>query len=209
MRSAALILVIAASSPCQAAPSGLTLIPTGDVLGVGEACVEYQVDGPLPMGSGPDASLINTQFGVGNRAEAGLDFDFSAEAETGVIANGKLVIRPLEDGIGMCLGVYGVGENLSPGSYAVATLPCGRVRLHAGVQWAPEETQGFGAVDYTVSDAVQLWAEYLAGNEGAWAVSLAYQLSCTWGISVGLQRPNAPEAHDTYSLHLGCVLPTE
>jgi hypothetical protein len=208
MRGATAALLLLAAVPAHGAYSGLTLIPTTDVLGPGQVCFDYQLDGPFPMGSGVDVSLVNTQMGVGNRAEAGIDFDFTEGAETGAVFNGKLLLRPEESGLAAAVGVFNVGEHLSPTSYVAAGVPAGgRLRLHAGALRDPETTNGFGGLDYTVNDRVQVWAEYVAGDENASAISLAYQLTEQWGVSLAWQRPNDREADESFSLHVGCVHP--
>ena len=206
MRILALALLLSlGGSPAHAAYSGLTLIPTADSLAPGEVCLDYQIDGPYPVASGPDVALLNTQFGLGNRAEVGMDFHFTQDAPTGALFNGKLLLRPVEAGLGLALGAFNAGEHLSPTSYAAATLDQDRLRLHAGAFRTADETQGLAGFDYALNDRLQLWAEHIAGDENASAVSLAYQFHPHWGISFAWQHPNHSPADDTYSLHLGCV----
>jgi hypothetical protein len=202
----ALILATAAA-PAYAAYSGLTIIPTADLLGPGEACVDYQVDGPFPIGSGPEVVLLNTQWALGDRAEMGFDLDLSDDAAAGALLNGKVALRPLDTGLGVALGAYNVGEQLAPTTYIAATLERSPVRLHAGMQLTPEDpAQGFGGLDVAIDDRTQLWLEHLAGEENASAVSIAYQFHRHWGISLAWQHPN-DNADTSYSIHVGCTAP--
>jgi len=206
---AALLLALLASGPAQAAYSGLTVVPTADVLAPGQACVDYQVYTPTAFASGPEAVYVNTQYALGSRAEVGMDFDLTQDAPTGAVLNGKLALLPLDTGIGLAAGIYNAGENLRPISYLAATAEVSdRLRLHAGAHRTPdEESQGFVGAEYQVGQRVWLWGEYLAGDENASAATLYYQLSDHWGISIGLQRPNDRECDDSLVLDIGCVHP--
>ncbi len=203
----ALVVLTLTRTPAWGAFSGLTLIPTADTLGPGQVCLDYEVDGPYPVGSGPEVVLLNSQLGVGNRAELGLDFDPSAEAASGAMLNGKLLLRPADRGFGLAVGFFNVGEELAPTGYGVGTLNGGRLRLHAGVQGRPEGTEVFGGLDCAITDRLQFWAEHVRGDDGASALSLAYQSHPHWGISFGWQDPNDGEADRSYSVHAGCVWP--
>jgi hypothetical protein len=207
--SALLGSVVLCAGPVCAAFSGLTLIPTADVMDPGQVCVDYQVDGPFPVGSGPEAVLLNTQYGVGSRVEVGIDFDLSEGAPTGAVFNGKLALLPVETGLGVAVGSFNAGEHLVPTTYGVATLDLGRLRCHLGVQDSPEETGVLSGLDVSVSEQLQLWAEHISGDEGASALSLSYQFGPRWGISLAWQDPNEAGADNSYSIHAGCVLPSD
>lgn len=203
------LLLVFAAAPCYAALSGLTIIPTADVLPPGHVCVDYLVYSPSPLGSGVQAAYLNTQCGIGNRAEVGIDFDFSEDPATGAILNGKVVLRPMDTGLGLAAGVANAGENLRPISYVVATKPWSdRFRLHLGAQRTPDEdNQGFLAADYAVTERIWIYGEYLSGEENASAVTLYYQLTEEWGISLALQRPHDDESENSIVLDIGCVRP--
>jgi hypothetical protein len=212
VRRIGLTLILAGvAAPCFAAYSGLTIIPTADLLPAGHVCVDYQVYAPTQLGAGADAAFLNTQTGVGDRAEVGLDFDFTRDAATGALANIKLSLRPVDSGLGLAAGLYNAGENLRPFTYLAATRPIGeRLRLHLGAQRTPDgESQGFGGVEYGLTGRVWLWGEYLAGDENASALTLYYQCSEHWGIALGLQYPNDEEADATIVFDIGCARPAE
>jgi len=210
-RAGLAVALMLVASPCLAAYSGLTIIPTADVLPSGHVCVDYQAFAPTHLGAGVKAAYLNTQTGVGNRAEVGLDFDFTQDADTGALANAKLSLRPVDSGLGLAAGVHNAGDNLRPFSYLAATKPIGeRLRLHLGAQRTPNrENQGFAGLEYSVTERVWLWGEYLAGDENASALTLYYQCSEHWGIAVGLQYPNDDEADTMIVFDIGCVRPTE
>lgn len=200
-------VLLAAGGPAWAAYSGLTLIPTADLLGPGQVCLDYQVFGSFPMGR-VHAAYVNTQFGVGNRAELGLDFDFTEDAPAEASFNAKLLLQPPERGLGLAVGVCNVAEHLQPSSYFAATQGAGAARLHAGAIRTPEdETQGFAGVDYGLSDRVQLCADYVAGDENGSALGIAYQFSERWSILIAWLRPHERETEDSYTVDIGCVWP--
>jgi len=210
-RGLALSLLLAvAAAPAHAAYSGLTLIPTADMLAPGQVCLDYQLFGPYPIGSGVDAAYLNTQAALGSRAEVGVDFDFTADAPSGAVFNGKLLLRPVESGLGVAVGTYNVGGNLRPTTYAAATRGGGPFRLHLGAQRTPdEETQGFAGVDYSISDLAQVYLDHIAGEENFTAVGISYQFTSRWAVLAAWLRPNDRELEDGFAIDIGCVWPVE
>ena len=209
MLAALLLLVWAA--PGFAAYSGLTLIPTADVLGPGEVCVDYYFDGSFPVGSGVGYALFCTQYGVGNRLEMGVDFDLTEDGDPGALFNAKLMLRPVDSGLGLVLGVHNIAERTPSTTYLVATTPVTeKRRRHAGAQRTPEdETQGIAGLDYYFEGRLGFYGEYTAGDENSSMLSAYYQLTDRWGIIFGWARPNDSEADDWWAVDIGCVWPSE
>lgn len=209
-RAAWMCLALAcASLPAHAAYSGLTLVPTADILGPEQSCLAYQLCGPFPVGSGVDAAFVNTEFAVGPRAEVGIDFDFTTDAPTGAVFNSKLLLRPVEAGVGLAVGALNVGENLRPTSYIAATRG-GLVRLHAGALLTPDnEVQGFGGLDYSLNDLTQLYADYIAGDDNFAALGISYQFADRWAVLFAWLHPNSPDVDDSFLLDIGCVYPVD
>lgn len=210
-RTVTLVIVLLTTTQAFGAYSGLLVIPTADVLPPGHVCVDYQAYSPTTVGDSLEAAYLNTQMGVGNRAEAGLDFDFSSEPASGLILNGKFAVRPVDTGLGLAVGSYNIGDQLQPAIYIAATRPISeRFRLHCGAQRTPaDDTQGFAGVEVSLTDKLWLWLEHLAGEENASAFTAYYQLTDHWGIALGYQRANDREGDDLIVLDIGCVRPTE
>lgn len=132
-RLAAVALALVVHGGARATYSGLALIPTADVVGRGQCSIEWQMDGPAPADS-PDSYFLNSQFGIGNRAEVGVDFDNSDGADPRLFLNAKIVVA--EDsrrGQALALGVHNVADGARGWGYAVALFTVKAVRLHPGV----------------------------------------------------------------------------
>lgn len=203
--------LVFASIPAYAAYSGLTIIPTADLLPAGHVCVDYQLHLPTALGRGVDAAYLNTQTGVGNRAEVGLDFDLGEGGGTTALLNGKLALRSMDTGTGLAAGFCNAGEDVRPTSYLAATRCLShRLRAHVGVQRTDAGgNQGFGGVDCDLTGRLWMYGEYLAGDENASALTLYYQLTEHWGVSLSLARPNDPQCEDSIIVDIGCVLPVD
>ncbi len=209
MRVLAGLVLLLWAAPGFAAYSGLMLIPTADVLAPGEVCVDYYCDGDFPVGGGIGAAVVESQYGVGRRAEVGLDFDLTKGADTIPVLNGKVLLCPADRGLGLALGVYNVGEGVSPISYLVATRELGGYcRVHLGVQRTPEqEMQTLAGAEYCFEGRLSLAAEYLAGEENSSMISAYYQFTDDWGAAFGWGVPNDRESDNWWAINVACTWP--
>ncbi len=211
MRGLAVLLLLVWAAPGFAAYSGLMLIPTADVLGPGQVCVDYYFDGGFPVGSGVGCALFDTQYGIGNRMEVGLDFDLTKDADTIPLFNAKVMLRPIDTGLGAALGVHTIGEHIRSTTYLITTKPVTEnLRLHAGAQRTPEdETQGIAGLDYYCEGRLGFFAEYTSGDGNSSMLSAYYQLTGRWGVALGWGIPNDSESDNWWAMNIGCVWPSE
>lgn len=192
-------LAVLATLPVRACYSGLVIIPTTDTVGAGQYGVEFQTDGDFPTPE-PDTYILNTQFGVTDRFEAGVDFDFSDGGNPELLFNAKYVFLKSKN-VSAAVGVCNAGEHSSANPYAVLTRDYGFGRLHAGALRSDDKTFWFAGADTPITDKLTLMADYTSGDENYSSAGLGYQFNDHCGLLAGAQFPNA--GGDTlYTVHL-------
>jgi len=125
----ALIATGAAVGAALAAPTGLNVIPTADILAEREVVVGYQLDG-VRLSDTDCNHWALLQIGLTDRFEVGVDRCFCGEV--GTFGNAKLLLfREAEHHPALAVGVLGLSEGASGEPYAVASADAGggRARL--------------------------------------------------------------------------------
>ncbi len=186
--------------PAVACYSGLLLIPTADLVPEKTYSLEYQTDGRIPH-TAADTYLINTEFGITDRFEAGVDYDLDKDADTRVLFNGKLQLLPATDILpAVAVGGCEIGDKLNGRYYLVATKDYSLARAHAGVQRVDGNNSWFVGADKAIDDKLAVQADYTSGDENFSSLSASYPITDTFSVMAGTQFPNA--GGDTrFSLH--------
>ncbi|MHB0912926.1 MAG: hypothetical protein ACYC2Y_05720 [Armatimonadota bacterium] len=174
--------------PACACPSGLAVIPTAEVVDIGSYSLESQFDGTFARGN-EETRILNTEFGLSARFEAGVDYDLSEGAETRTLLNAKYILLNKEKSA-LAVGVCGIGEGVKCATYAVATQDFGGVRGHLGAIRIEGENRWFAGADKVVSERLTLMADYTDGDENASSVGFNYQISESRSIALGAIFPN-------------------
>lgn len=196
-----LLVLLGAALPAQACYSGLTIIPTAEVIGANTYGIELQFDGSIPTPS-PDTRILNTELGFGERFEAGVDFDLSEDADPRVLLNAKYQLsRDAEGTKLLALGVCNLGSGITASPYLVGTRDFGTHRGHLGVIRTEEADRAFVGVDKALSDKVTGMVDYTAGEENYSSVGISYQYDDRFGVLAGLQFPNAG-GETLFTVHL-------
>ena len=195
------ILVLAAA-PCQACYSGLIIIPTADMVEPGKYAIEPQFDGSLAESS-VDTRILNSQFGLSPRFEAGVDFDMSDDADPRVLGNFKYLAAPgFKRAPAIALGVCNAGSRIRSSPYAAATRDFGSLRGHLGFMHIEGSNRWFAGMDRALTDRLTLMADYTSGEENLASVGFNYQFEDEFGVMAGVLFPNAGDEDTGFSLHL-------
>lgn len=195
------VLLLLVMAPVWACYSGLALIPTADVVCDGEYSVDLQVDGVLD-GPAVDTYILNTEVGFGDRFEAGLDYDFSADADPRLLVNAKYVLATNSEGTrALATGVYSLATKGKMTPYVVGTGDLGVARLHLGALRSEEKTRWFVGADRDLSAKINLCADYISGDENDASVALNYQFTPSVGLFGGIIVPNS-DGDTLFTLHL-------
>ena len=188
----AAILWALAGAPAWACYSGLVLIPTTDVAGSYAWALDVQWQGYSRL-LRTDQLLINTEFGLGERFEAGVDVDAtSGEVERRVLLNAKYVFfKSGRFGISAAAGVQNMDSHFTPHPYLVCTKEWGAVRMHLGVQRESEGKghHGFFGMDRCFGERWQVMADHTAGPENYSSAGVSW-MAGRWQVLVGGQWPN-------------------
>lgn len=196
----ALGLLLLSTSRCLATYGALVLIPTADVVGDGNYSIEFQLDGSLPDKTS-ETRFFNSQFGFGDRLEAGVDFDFSKGAESKVLLNAKYVFGVVGDqDLLLAAGVHSIEPNSKSVAYLVASKNLGDLRLHLGGHRRNGGNHWLAGFDWAVGERWTVMADYTSGSEDYSSAGFNYQFDERFGIMAGTLFPNA--SGDTlYTVH--------
>ncbi|MHB9130117.1 MAG: hypothetical protein ACYDBB_03380 [Armatimonadota bacterium] len=196
-----LALLLTAWAPVRACYSGLVLIPTADMVGANNFSLDAQVDGSLPECE-VDLKLLNTQFGFGDRFEAGVDFDLSDNADTRALFNAKYLLATYQGGKGaLAVGTSNIGNHLTSLPYLVATQDLTALRGHAGVIRIDGRNRWFVGADRALNEQCTLMGDYTHGEENYSSLGLEYCPNDRWSVLAGVQFPNEGGA-TRFSMHL-------
>jgi len=191
-----------AAAPALACYTGLTLIPTAETVGANRYGVELQFDGAFPARS-TDTRIVNTQFGFGERLEAGVDYDLSEEAPTRVLLNAKcLLATGGERTPALAVGICDVGRHLKSTPYAVATQELRGLRGHLGIARIESSGRWFVGTDGAVSERVTLMADCTSGDENWWSLGANYQFDHSLGVLAGVQFPSNGDDDPMFTVHV-------
>jgi hypothetical protein len=193
-------LLALAAGPAWSSCSGLSVIPTADVVGAGRYALELQAGGLLPARQA-DVYVLNTEFGFGDRFEAGVDFDLSAHADPRVFFNAKYVLAAAGASCALAVGVNDIAEAGKPAPYLVGTADLQAARLHLGALRQEGYSRWFAGADRALTERVTFAADYTSGREQYASVGLEYRMGERASVFAALLFPNG--GGDTeFSLHL-------
>ncbi|MCL5104642.1 MAG: hypothetical protein M1133_11105 [Armatimonadetes bacterium] len=186
----ALGMLLAGNPPACACYSGLLIIPTTDTVTPGAFSVELQTDGTVP-GRSVTTRLLNTQFGVSDRLEAGLDIDLSTEADQKLLPNFKYLVFGNNDGeLSGAVGVCSIQPTVGNDPYVVIGRTWGACRLFSGALRANGTGRWFAGADYKLNRHLTLMADFTNGGENYSSFGFNYQFDKRFAIMAGAEFPN-------------------
>lgn len=186
---APMVLLLFAALPAQACFTGLTLIPTADTVGHGQYAIEFQLDGPIATPS-VDTHILNTQFGIGDRCEVGLDFDLTEDSSAHFLLNAKYLLTGAGNKARTAVGVFDVCDHNKPSPYLVHSRDFATIRGHLGILRVDNTTRWFSGIDYAVTEKLTLMADFISGGDSFSAFGVSCQFNERRGLLVGIEFPN-------------------
>ncbi len=184
--------------PANACYSGLVIIPTADLVDNGCYSAELQFDGEF-SNSDNNIRILNTELGIAPGFEAGLDYDFSDDAETRLMLNGKYA-HQISETTSAALGIFNVGRKAKSVPYLAVSIDHMDFRSHWGVMKSDNKARLFAGIDKQVNEQVTLMADHTIGNENATSAGINYQINDEFGIMAGVIFPNSG-GNTQYSIH--------
>ncbi len=197
------LLAVLVADGDRACYSGLCVIPTTDTVQKGYFSFEFQVDGTLRRLTA-DTYILNTQFGLTDRLEAGVDFDFSDEAEHRAYFNVKWVALKGRNGKwAVAAGVQNIDSRFrKQGPYIAGTRELGPVRGHIGVMRVEGADRLIAGVDGALTERLTLMADYTSGRDNYSSAGLDWRINDRLDILAGALFPNGGGEGTRYTLHL-------
>jgi len=191
------LLVLTAGRWCGAAPTGMNVIPTADLLGHSEVALEYQNDGVRPFRSDCNQWTL-FQLGLFDRLELGMDR--CLDGETGILGNAKLLLRQEGAGPAIALGVQNVGRDAEAQPYLALAREAGVARVHLGAIRIDGDAEAMLGIERPLTAGLTLLVDHVTGSERVTGIGLAADLPL--GISASLARlvTSDPEGEDTWQL---------
>jgi hypothetical protein len=171
-----------------AAPTGLNLIPTAEVLPRRAASLELEATGSglFPGRRSTQAAL--SQIGLTSRLEAGLDHALR-HAPGDSLFNAKWqVVASARGGPALAVGVQSVAGGYSAERYLMLMQTVGSLRLHAGAFRAAGTTRLLAGLDRPLGTTV-LQADHIGGGEGVTSVGLAVPLGRCLSLTYAITFP--------------------
>jgi hypothetical protein len=188
----AFVAVVACSTPALACYSGLTVIPTTDVVCPNAWVIDIQWLG-YARALRTDQLVLNTEVGLSDRFEMGVDWDAtSGPVEHRAAFNAKYVfLERGKLGVSAALGVQNVNQPFKLYPYLVVTRDWGALRVHCGLQHEEgNRRHGFFGVDRTLGGRWQLMADHTTGEMNFTSAGVGWS-GRSWQVVLGAQWPNA------------------
>lgn len=186
--------------PALGCYSGLAIIPTAETVGAGNYGLELQMDG-ANLDSDETVRILNTQVGIGERCEAGVDFDLSKEADSRALINAKYIFAV--DGrsnTSFALGTFNVASRFKHSPYIVATHDRSAYRLHFGGMRTEGNNRWFTGADFGMGERWTVMSDYTSGDENYSSLGFNYQFNEGFGIMGGAMFPNS-DGDTLFTMH--------
>lgn len=194
-------LVLLCPGLAHACYTGLTVIPTADVVAPEGYGMEIQCDGSFAKADS-DTRVLNTEFGLMQRFEGGADIDLHERSSSRAVLNAKYVLVPArKSNAAVAVGICNVGQNVRSSPYVVATLGFAAFRAHLGTVEIAGNRRWFVGADRAVSRKLTLVADYTSGPENFASAGFSYQFDPRFGLMVGAEIPNAGGNDPRFTIH--------
>jgi len=188
-------------SSAFAAPSGLNVIPTADVLPAGGVSLETEFTGAdLPVDGECDGYLL-AQVGLGGGFEAGVDRCF--DGSKGTWLNVKYRFSAESKGPpAFAAGIQNVGTGSDSQPYVAASKSLGGARVHFGMISIEDEVQGVLGLDRALSKQLTFQADYISGADNSVSIGGALLVGETLTLTAVRLISNSSSAENGYFLNV-------
>ncbi len=191
LRSTLLLLCCLALLPVRACFSGLVLIPTTDTVTRGGYALNAEADSSLTVPN-VDTYILNTEYGVVDNVEAGIDFNLSPRADQRALLNAKYRFWHAPDGnTSLAIGVCNLEPHFEANPYLVGTHDFGPWRVHAGMMGDGRDYHPFVGFDAPLNDRVLVMADLTEGADSYGSVGVNITCTPTFAVLPALELPSA------------------
>ncbi len=183
-----------------AAPSGLNVIPTADILDKGVMSLEFESAGSGTPWGGDCDNFALLQFGVGYGVELGFDHCTNHPDHW---LNVKWRIRDESDTLpAIAIGTQSisVGDRHQP--FAICTKCFGSLRGHAGFIGLDSKARWMAGVDHPLSIRFTVQADYISGHENTASFGIAATLTDNLSLTLARSLGNSADVDDGYIVNV-------
>lgn len=180
------------------APSGLSLIPSVDVLGISDYDIELQIDGNFPIGLGGSTFTYLTQFGLYKNLEGGVDFSL-APGEG--LATYNIKYLAYDKKYKVAVGIQNIVKDGNANYYLTSSKEVRNYRLHFGASTEKDNNNIFLGVDKTMNK-LGVMSDYISGNLGCFCVGISYILNDNLGFLFSYNKPNDKNTKNSYTFYI-------
>jgi hypothetical protein len=186
----AAVLLFVIVIPSIASPTGLIIIPTAETVGNGMYSFEMDIAGSI-SGRTTDSFVFNSEFGLGDRFETGLDYASGPDSPCGFLLNAKYILKTdLRHSLSYAIGIYNQAPDSVASTYVVATRRTSNLGLHMGIA-DTDAVAWFVGIDHPISNRWISMADYTSGSGNSSSFGLLYQASNSFSITIGSELPNS------------------
>jgi hypothetical protein len=187
---ACVLATLAGAGPASAATTGLLLIPTADTIGANQYQLQLEMDGSSPP-AGVQYWFLDTEAGLGDKWELGVDINLPMTPRPRVLANWKYAFAPVDPGrAGGAVGIDTWDERLASGGYVLGTADLGPIRLTAGGTYLFGAGRLLAGIDTGFRHRLTWMADYVSGNGLYSSVGFNYSAGRDVQVQAGLIFPN-------------------
>ncbi len=159
------------NSPVWPAPCGGALIPVAEVVEEDVLCMD--IDLTTALGNGESRMMLNSQLGVGQRTDVGLDIPVKGHQRA--VFNLTHMAYEAHNG-SVRVGIISVGSRNAETIEAVAQIEPGPCTLALGAASSLPETWGFGGVQFAAGHGTSIYLEMVGGSDSEAALTVEWAL---------------------------------
>ncbi len=197
-KAVVLAAVIALAQCAYAAPTGLNVMTTADLLGHNEVALEYQNDGVRLFGDDCSHWAL-LQLGLLDRVELGVDRCF--DGEQGTFGNAKVLLQEEDETRpAVAVGVQNLADGESAQPYLALAKDAAGARLHLGVIRLDDETEIMGGGEWGLAERATLILDHVTGTGSVSGVGLGVDMTDKVSMCVSRILDHSSDGEDSWQV---------
>jgi len=203
--SSVAVLLVVSLSPAWAGPTGLTVIPTADLLEPATASLEFEAEGRhVPFGGDCDRFVLS-QIGLPQRLELGIDGCVTSSEGPWLNAKWVMMSETLRCPA-VAVGLQSVGKDTTAEPYLALSRDVGRIRLHTGAIRLEHHTSWIFGVESSLDPGLAVCGDYVSGTAGTTSLGLSWEVSDTVSVAAARIFANNSEEEDNWYFNIGYAI---
>ncbi len=199
------VMLAVGVSTVWAGPTGLTVIPTADVLGPATASLEFEAEGRrVPFGGDCDRFVL-LQIGLPQSIEAGIDTCINSSEGPWLNAKWVMMNETLRSPA-LAVGLQSVGRDTTAEPYLALSRDAGSVRLHTGAIRLEHHNSWIFGVESSLGPGLAVCGDYVSGGAGTASLGLSWGISDTVSVAAARIFANDSEGEDNWYFNLGYAI---